>query len=362
MVIVSEICSQLRDLQELSSDDRVEIVANPSTGLPDYTSSYLEARRSIGARILSALKDPIERNAFDLAVLLGLRTRFPVSACFNVHAYCNETCVMCPRREHSGEGLDRVMAESLYRRLIDEFAHSGGRILTFNNFSEIFAHPDGMMFLDHALEHRQLELYIVTNGLNMTCDHVDRLLGIGFSGIVYLSCHAFSQETFRRVTGVDGFSRVFENATYLARSHPSPERIIIQYATDFSSDEEIAAAREYWDFLGVRVNMFQSHTFAGNSTHRVEHSRSGTLAGCVGWGHDAGQPFYQVVVQPDGDVTLCCHDLASSVVLGNCAESSIYDVWNSEKFYKVIGQIYLGKPSSDDFICKKCCMAQYVEQ
>ena len=361
-VISAESRSQLKDGRPSTTGGWVEMVKNPDSGLPDYSSDYLDTRRSVRFRVLSALKDPAKRGTLDLSALWGLRADFPVSACFNVHTYCNEACVMCPHKEYSRKSGNSVMPESLFEGLIDEFAHSGGKIVTFNNFSEIFAHPQGVEFVEHALDYQELQVYVVTNGLSMTSAYVDRLFSRGFSGIVYASCHAFSAETFEQVTRVDGFSRALDNITYLAKRHPNPERIIIQYATDSSSDEEITAAREYWYSLGVSTNMFKSHTFAGNSPHREERSSTGTLAGCVGWGHDAGQPFYQLVVQPNGDVTLCCHDLANSVVLGNCAESSISDVWNSERFYRIIGQIYLGEPSSSDFICRKCCLAQYVEE
>jgi MoaA/NifB/PqqE/SkfB family radical SAM enzyme len=359
-VILAEGSSQLRDARQ-STGGRVEIVKNPDTGLPDYSSGYLEASRRVRLRILSALRDPVQRKSLDLDALWRLRADFPVSACFNIHSYCNEACVMCPHRDYSDKSTSAVMSESLFQKLIEEFAYGGGRILTFNNFSEIFAHPRGVEFVEQALGYPELQVYIVTNGLHMTSAYVDRLVAGRFSGIVYASCHAFSAKTFRRVTRVDGFTRVLDNITYLARKHSAPERVIIQYATDFSSDAEVAAAREYWSSLGVSMNVFASHTFAGNSPHRQERSSTGTLAGCVGWGHDAGQPFYQVVVQSDGDLTLCCHDLANSVVLGNCADSSICDVWNSERFYEVIGQIYLGEPSSGDLVCRKCCLAQYVE-
>lgn len=352
----------MNNITQLLNAPKIEVALNTSNGLPDYNSHYLAFRDLIGRTLLEHLNNSLKRRSLTLETVWDLRCDFPIAACFNVHTICNEACVMCPYDDYSKINDHRLMPDVLFEKLIDEFASNGGKILTFNNFSDIFAHANGIKFVERALEITEIQLYIVTNGLNMKPAYIDRMLDRGFAGITYVSCHAFSKETFKNVTQRDGFSNVLNNITYLAENHPNPERIIVQYAVDYSSIEEVMQAEEYWSSLGVSLNLFNTHTFAGNSQHREENSHPGVLAGCKGWGHDAGQPFYQIVVQANGDVTLCCHDLANSVVLGNVVRSSIYEVWNSEQFYKVIGQIYMGEHSEMNFICRKCQLAQYVQE
>jgi radical SAM protein with 4Fe4S-binding SPASM domain len=111
----------------------------------------------------------------------------------------------------------------------------------------------------------------------------------------------------------------------------------------------------------VSVSTCSKHTpFPAIACIVQQDSGSGRLAGCRGWGHDAGQPFYQIVIQHNGDVTLCCHDYHRSVVLVNVLKTSVYDAWNSEAYHTAIGQIYAGLPSDESFICRKCDLAQFA--
>jgi radical SAM protein with 4Fe4S-binding SPASM domain len=362
-MIIEKSNLRLNHLTNLLKSSKIEVTIDPLSGLPDYTSPYLEFRDLIGKNLLQTLLTDSERSSLSLNQIWDLRCDFPIAACFNVHSVCNEACVMCPYDDYSKITEHRVMQDIVFDKIINEFILCGGKILTFNNFSDIFAHASGIKFIERIFKFPEIELYIVTNGLNMKPTYIDKIIDIGFTGITYISCHAFSQDTFKKVTQRDGFYNVLNNITYLAKKHPHPERIIVQYAVDYSSIDEVIQAQEYWGKLGVSLNLFNTHTFAGNSQHREENFRSSVLAGCKGWGHDAGQPFYQIVIQANGDVTLCCHDLANSVVLGNVTENSIYEVWNSEKFYQVIGRIYLNNGHNDmDLICRKCQLAQYCQE
>ena len=75
---------------------------------------------------------------------------------------------------------------------------------------------------------------------------------------------------------------------------------------------------------------------------KLKEKRAGRLVGCRGWGYDAGLPFYQMVIQADGEVTLCCHDVAARVVLGNVLDGGLARVWNGVRLRAAIERIYGG--------------------
>lgn len=351
----------------LSSDDppspgaTMGITEGPD-GIPAYASAYLTHRMRIAEDLLESLRQG-QGKVLGISGVWQHRPTFPLAACFNVHTVCNEACQMCPYPGVWGNKAPELMPFERYQALLDEFASSGGRIVTFNNFSDIFAHRDGIAYVMAAVKrHPALHTYLVTNGMAMRPEYVDALLAEGFEGIVYVSCHGFSQETFLKVTGRRGFEQVLDNTTHLLRHHPHPERIVIQYATDYSSTDEIAAARAYWTDLGARVNDFVTHTFAGNSDHKRTPIGATRLAGCRGWGQDAGQPFYQIVVQADGNVSLCCHDLRARHVLGNAFQDGLAGVWNSPAFRRLVSDLYLGESEDPDFLCRGCGLAQWEER
>ncbi len=348
--------TQLTDLNTLP-------VIEGRDGIPQYTSPYIVHRNKIGAALLDkcAAHAPAD---FPMDEVWKVHPDFPLAICFNVHSLCNERCVMCPY-----EGIDagkptRVMDLDKFKHAFGEFMELGGRILTFNNFSDIFAHPVGMEYVRVALRHLDaVNTYFVTNGLALKKRYVDEIVSTGWNDIIYISCHAFSEETFQRVTGVNAFGRVLESATYLAKRHPSPERIIIQYAMDSSAPAEIDRAKAYWGDLHVTLNLFMTHTWSGLSHHRPEPEHAGRLSGCKGWGYDAGQPFYQAVVQENGNLTLCCRDLQGKVVLGNVFEDGLAASWKSQRMKNILRLIYRGSSDPRTMeICRKCSLVQLVPE
>jgi hypothetical protein len=60
---------------------------------------------------------------------------------------------------------------------------------------------------------------------------------------------------------------------------------------------------------------------------------------------------FDMVIAYNGDVVLCCEDMARKVILGNVRDTPPGGM-ELGKGTEVLGQIYQGHPSSDDFICK----------
>ncbi|MBU0647959.1 SPASM domain-containing protein [Patescibacteria group bacterium] len=287
----------------------------------------------------------------------GWRLDFPLAMCVNVHTFCNQSCRMCPYHELKKVLPMGVMEWKLYQKLIDEFKSDGGQIVTFNNFSEIFAHPKGVEYVLAALN-KNIDVYLVSNGTFLTKEIVSKLFDNNFRGVIYVSCHGFSDKTVKKVTGVDNFGRVKKNLEYLAKKHSRPSNIIVQYVVGEGNKHELEAARKHWQSLGISFNQISEHSFADRNYRVMDKrniSQDDRLFGCNSWGHDGGLPFYQIVIQCDGRVTLCCMDVRQEYVLGNVTDSSIKEVWNSDSFKKMIENIYTGKLKADaNFICNRC--------
>ena len=63
-------------------------------------------------------------------------------------------------------------------------------------------------------------------------------------------------------------------------------------------------------------------------------------------------PFYQIMVDFDGAVLLCNHDWDKRLILGNVKETSILDIWNSEKYKEVRGN--LANANRNHSPCNRC--------
>jgi len=63
-------------------------------------------------------------------------------------------------------------------------------------------------------------------------------------------------------------------------------------------------------------------------------------------------PFYQIMVDFDGAVLLCNNDWDKRLILGNVKETSILDIWNSEKYKEVRGN--LANANRNHSPCNRC--------
>ncbi len=63
--------------------------------------------------------------------------------------------------------------------------------------------------------------------------------------------------------------------------------------------------------------------------------------------------MHQMVLLPNGDVTVCCNDLNSKGVVGNLNQSSIFDVYNSPARRVYVDKLHQGK-KAELALCKNC--------
>jgi len=327
------------------------------SGFSEYSSPYISYRKNIRNKIFYESSSSSLSPDHLLKKILSYRPKFPLSACFNIHNYCNLRCIMCPYKDYIKYEKNKTMNTNDFNVLLKDFYLSGGRIFTFNNFSDIFANEISFEYIDIAAEYYdKMQMYIVTNGVGMDKNKTNRLLKTGFNGKMYISLHAFNSKTYQYVTGRDQFSRVLQNIIYILENHPNPEFITIQMSTDFITKDEMNKAKKFFNKYNCYLNLFSTHTFAGNVAHK-ETTKKNILAGCNGFDDIDPGLFYQIVIQHDGEVTLCCMDLLGKIKLGNALRNGIVNIWNSNKFIKIIGMVYAGFPSSSNFICRHCTSA-----
>ena len=66
-------------------------------------------------------------------------------------------------------------------------------------------------------------------------------------------------------------------------------------------------------------------------------------------------PFYSFVINPDGEVTVCCNDWERKISMGNVTSESVYDIWNGEKYHNfLLGMLQKGRKENHPVGCAKC--------
>ena len=61
------------------------------------------------------------------------------------------------------------------------------------------------------------------------------------------------------------------------------------------------------------------------------------------------------MINPDGEVTVCCNDWERKISMGNVTSESVYDIWNGEKYHNfLLGMLEKGRKENHPVGCAKC--------
>lgn len=63
-------------------------------------------------------------------------------------------------------------------------------------------------------------------------------------------------------------------------------------------------------------------------------------------------PYLQLIIRPDGKLSLCCCDPFGKNTLGDLNKDSLIDIWNGEKYKSVREALYIGRKQWEH--CAKC--------
>jgi radical SAM protein with 4Fe4S-binding SPASM domain len=241
-------------------------------------------------------------------------------------ANCNRDCWFCPRTyDRSGAYLDpagrRVwnrMPTDTILDLLDQAAAMGfGGRVGFHHYSEPLLDGRNVMLAREARA-RGLEPYLHTNGDVLARD--DRLC--------------------------DEVMDVYE--------------LVVVGVYDYETGEELEAAKGYWRdrLAGARSLEFSAIGLTGAHSMGIPRAQVPTDArmtvpDLVFPGGPCHRPLIRMIVRHDGEMLNCCEDTSGDWSLGNVYDSSLADLWFSERHAEVVADL-LGGRREKYALCRRC--------
>ncbi|MCB2189680.1 MAG: SPASM domain-containing protein [Deltaproteobacteria bacterium] len=284
------------------------------------------------------------------------RLPYPTSLTIDIHSHCNARCKICPYPTLKDTLPMGFMEEALFHRLIDEFAelkrqqHIRGHVI-FCNMGELFLDPQVLDKIAYVRD-RGLELIIQTNAALMTPDKTDALVEMGYASPTYISFHGITPEVYRNIMGLP-YEKALSHTRYAIEKLPDVK------IRSFSYQYPLGEARKvlrFWQSVkpGLNVKLHVPNSRTGLLPHlaRTPLKYPGPwLAGCK-----KGLPLRDMVVAFNGQAVLCCEDMGRHGVLGDVSQSSLVDVWNSQRAHKIMDYLYGGGWGERDskFLCRRC--------
>lgn len=226
---------------------------------------------------------------------------------------CNGTCEFCPVNCFIDPREKKFMDEALFRKIIDDLAsmNYSGRLSLFSN-NEPFLDKRIMEF--HRCAREKLpnaRMHLYTNGTLLKMSDFPELVEI----LDELIIDNYEQDLKLIETS--------ENIVKYAEEHPEiREKVTIV----LRKPKEILTSR------------------GGDAPNRNQKVADGTIT-CV-------LPFQQLIIRPDGKVSLCCNDPLGKCTLGDTNKQTLMEIWNGEEFRKVRESILKGRGNYGH--CRNC--------
>ncbi len=226
---------------------------------------------------------------------------------------CNGKCSFCPVNVTQPQREYAKMSEELFKKIIDDLAENDyqGKISLFSN-NEPFLDEriiDFHKYARRALPKAKFNLF--SNG---------SLLDL---------------EKFKEIIDcLDIFT-------------------IDNYNDDLEVNEGL---KEVWTYINENKSYEGKVNFAMRLENEVLTSRGGQAPNKKKVRYQRTQcllPFRQMVIRPDGKVSLCCNDALGKVTLGDVSKNSIYEIWNSEEYKKVRDEM-MKNGRKNITLCQRC--------
>ncbi|MBQ6886184.1 MAG: SPASM domain-containing protein [Lachnospiraceae bacterium] len=208
---------------------------------------------------------------------------------------CNGVCPFCPVNANEKQRPYAKMTDELFKKIIDELSEiEYAGILSLYSNNEPFLDERIIEFHKYAREKvPKAEIVIFTNGSLLT---VDKLIEI----LPYLD---------RMV--IDNYNDDIELNANLVEVH------------DYVSKHKEASEKV---FIDVRKQNEVRFSRGGQAPNKKKVKAIPVK--CV-------LLFQQLIIRPDGKVSLCCNDALGKYTLGDCNEQGLLEIWHSEEYKKV---------------------------
>lgn len=226
---------------------------------------------------------------------------------------CNGKCDFCPVSVTHDIREKHVMEKSLFKKIIDQLAELeySGRLATFSN-NEPFLDSRIIEFNRYARENLpKARLHLFTNGTIMNLEKFQEI-------IQYLD--ELIIDNYNQNLKLNKNSR---DVKAYCEQHPE---LIKKVTIVTRKEHEILTSR------------------GGDAPNRKQ-KESYPLIKCA-------LPFKQLIIRPDGKVSLCCNDPYGRMTLGDVTQESLTEIWYGKKFSEVREKLSEGRGMLEH--CKIC--------
>lgn len=266
---------------------------------------------------------------------------------------CNSKCIMCPRSVENKKDFI-YMTDEVFDKIVEELAQYKDWIemMTFTGTGEPLLDrklPDRIRKLkDIGIKHIQFS----TNASLLTQEWVYKFYESGIDDI-RCSIDGFTKETYETVRVGLNYDTVVNNVLNFLKIRDELNwnvHVRIRMVGMENNKEEWSDWMSYWKSKVRETDKVQIMPLEPYGELYKEEREKYVISmqdmPCV-------VLFSTIVIRTDGSVQLCCLDTDLNYNMGNIMESSIVDIWRSEKFKK-FRKLHMEGERNQINMCRGC--------
>lgn len=278
-------------------------------------------------------------------------------------SYCNLRCQLCSL-DHQKPKVR--MSESILRQFFENFLYDErfrnvGTIHLYNA-GEVLLHPELEKMLAIIKEYKTKsisknfrfpQIALLTNATILDEKNSKILINSGILDHIRFSMDGGTREKFEEMrtrAKWDVFVANIQSFCKLNNSSPKPIKTgiisLLEFKNELTTDwmsEEFIKLLDLVDGYELRY----AHNWAGDiKLDELKNKSKKFKAGCT-------LLMHQMVLLPNGDITVCCADLNSKGVIGNIVNDRLSTIYNSPKRLDMLSKFMKGRKNEIE-LCKGC--------
>ena len=292
---------------------------------------------------------------------------FPFSLAIDPCNLCNFECKFCAIQD-SKEKLSfqkQFMDLELFKKIIDDISVFSKKlkVLRLSGQGEPLLNPHFAEMVSYAKE-KQVAEYIetVTNGSKLNPQLNRELVESGIDRIRISIEEVTEEGYFAMANRKINFKEFIANIKDLHEKSGSSCEIYIK-TVDAAVETPEKKELFYNIFEGICDRIWIDQVVPVWSDYeKINQNFDIKKAGIHGQGmqvvHVCPYPFYNLIVNPDGEVTACCADWRRKLVLGDLKKQSFSEIWNGEILKRFWVDMLKGNKNTYE-MCAKCVLPMY---
>lgn len=265
---------------------------------------------------------------------------------------CNGKCIICPYPEFVKKIRHGIMSMTIFKRLIDEISKHQIELIDLFNNNEPLLDPHLNERLQYTKEKvPQAILKLDTNAVLLNTNIIDKITD--YVDIFLVSVHGSNKETYEKIMPGFEFEKTVQKIEELAFVTKKKGKSVVINCVLIKGSCSADEIKSFWAEKGINVNI--SHVFDRAGNLRIADKLSVRKnkrkpKGC--WLRDF--PLTKIVIQWDGQVTLCCQDWSREYIMGDVSVNTISEIWHNHNFREVRKALYSNGKSPKADLCVRC--------